>query len=253
MLRYSIRWNADRLPAPGIPAAVMASALLASLMLHVGAFIAILRLATPPARAIPEQVITVTLIPSQPAVVPTSLPTAPEPPPQPAHRSPAPPSERGTVMQGPDTHHPNDRIRSADAVAQRESKSRVANPARNPGLSSHIEVGSQLAMSTNQNLDNTARAAASSYLELLARRLTAVKRYPVSAIALREEGVVMLSFRLDSTGRLLSWHIAATSGHSDLDDEVGRMVAAAAPFPPFPPGWDTTSEAFVVPVTFALW
>ena len=253
MIRYSHAQDASDRQMQGTPATVTASALLASLILHAGAFIAIAHLAAPPERAVPEQVITVTLIPLQQAVIPTSLPTAPEPPPSPARRSPAPPDVRGTVAQGPDARHQADKVRSADAVAQRESKSHVANPVKNPGFSSHVQVGSQLAMSVNRNLDNTARAAASSYLELLARRLAEVKRYPVSAIAKREEGVVMLSFRLDRSGRLLSWHIAATSGHGDLDDEVGRMVAAAAPFPPFPESWQETSEGFVVPITFSLW
>ncbi len=86
----------------------------------------------------------------------------------------------------------------------------------------------------------------------IAERLSRVKQYPIAALARQEKGVVLLSMRLDRFGRLLSSHIAVSSGYSDLDDEVSAMAAQAAPFPPFPALWNQPSADFLVPVTFGL-
>ena len=90
------------------------------------------------------------------------------------------------------------------------------------------------------------------YLRELAERLSQVKRYPQLAVALHEEGTVLLSFQIDRDGRLLAWDIASSSGHDDLDSEVGRMVAEAAPFPPFPSSWHKSDGVFRVPIGFYL-
>jgi protein TonB len=102
-------------------------------------------------------------------------------------------------------------------------------------------------------LGNRAVDSSVQYLRELAERLSQVKHYPQLAVALHEEGTVLLSFQIDRFGRLLAWNIASSSGHSDLDVEVGRMVAEAAPFPPFPPSWDQPEKVFVVPIGFYLY
>ena len=99
---------------------------------------------------------------------------------------------------------------------------------------------------------NRARDSSALYLRELAERLSQVKHYPQLAMALHEEGTVLLSFQIDRDGRLLAWNIASSSGHDDLDGEVGRMVAEAAPFPPFPPSLDKPEEVFRVPIGFYL-
>lgn len=99
---------------------------------------------------------------------------------------------------------------------------------------------------------NHARDSSALYLRELAERLSQVKRYPQLAVALREEGTVLLSFQIDRDGRLLAWNIASSSGHDDLDSEVRRMIAEAAPFPPFPPSWHQPEEVFRVPIGFYL-
>ncbi|HSE13416.1 MAG TPA: TonB family protein [Rudaea sp.] len=99
---------------------------------------------------------------------------------------------------------------------------------------------------------NRARDSSALYLRELAARLSQVKHYPQLAVALHEEGTVLLSFQIDRDGRLLAWNIASSSGHDDLDSEVGRMIAEAAPFPPFPPSWHQPEEAFRVPIGFYL-
>ena len=95
-----------------------------------------------------------------------------------------------------------------------------------------------------QDQVNLAPQPRSFYLGQLAERLSRVKQYPIAALARRETGVVLLSMRLDRLGRLLSSHIAASSGYSDLDNEVSAMAAEAAPFPPFPALWNRQVQTF---------
>jgi len=94
--------------------------------------------------------------------------------------------------------------------------------------------------------------SSAQYMRELAARLSEVKRYPQVAVALHEEGTVLLSFQIDRAGRLLAWTIVSSSGHDDLDSEVARMIAEAAPFPPFPLSWVQSEKLFRVPIGFSL-
>jgi protein TonB len=118
-------------------------------------------------------------------------------------------------------------------------------------LSRHIDATrskpSPLDVQANRSFDSNV-----PYMRELAERLSQVKHYPQLALALHEEGTVLVAFQIDRDGRLLAWKIAASSGHDDLDSEVGRMIAAAAPFPPFPPSWNQSEKMFEVPIGFSL-
>ncbi len=93
---------------------------------------------------------------------------------------------------------------------------------------------------------------ATEYVALLAERLAQLKQYPGSARLQRQEGTVLLFFSLDRSGKLLSWRITRPSGHPALDAEVGAMIIAATPFPPFPESMHKPVESFVVPIEFSL-
>jgi protein TonB len=75
-----------------------------------------------------------------------------------------------------------------------------------------------------------------SWKSKLMARLERAKRYPAGAERRREEGVVYVSFKLDSGGRVLSAQIARSSGYAELDQEVLALVKRASPLPPPPPG-----------------
>ena len=124
--------------------------------------------------------------------------------------------------------------------------------ARNSATPSRSADASRAKPSLVDQQGNPARDSSALYLRELAARLSQVKRYPQLAVLLHEEGTVLLAFQIDRSGRLLAWNIATSSGHADLDSEVGRMVAAAAPFPPFPPSWREPDEVFRVPIGFYL-
>jgi protein TonB len=133
---------------------------------------------------------------------------------------------------------PGKRLRTTDSVAATLSRSAYTTRSK----------PSPFDQQGNRAVDSNVQ-----YLRELAERLSQVKHYPQLAVALHEEGTVLLSFQIDRHGRLLAWNIASSSGHTDLDVEVGRMVAEAAPFPPFPPSWDQLEKVFVVPIGFYLY
>jgi len=93
---------------------------------------------------------------------------------------------------------------------------------------------------------------ATSWETTLIRRLEQLKRYPPGSQARNEEGVVMLSFSIDHTGRLLAHQIAASSGHPDLDREAMSMIERAQPLPPFPADMTQDSLDLTVPIKFSL-
>jgi len=217
--------------------------LLVSLVLH-GAFLFAL-VGSPATRGGHDSVITVRLLPATPILTRAS---SPEPS---THSSRLPDAEEFQKHE------------SAVAVVAARSHSRTAGSPRTALGSSaatserntlHPAKIDAVAPSSRPEQDqlNLAPQPRSFYMAQLAERLSRVKQYPITALARQEKGVVLLSMRLDRSGRLLSSHIAVSSGYRDLDDEVSAMAAAAAPFPPFPALWSQPSADFLVPVTFGL-
>lgn len=87
----------------------------------------------------------------------------------------------------------------------------------------------------------------------LTQHLQKFKRYPSGAQARGEEGLVLLRFSVDRSGRVLAHQIAQSSGHPDLDAEVMSMIERAQPLPPFPPSMtEAVLDQLVVPIRFSL-
>jgi TonB family protein len=217
--------------------------LLVSLILH-GAFLFAL-VGSPAASVGHDSVITVRLLPATLILTRASSPE---------------PSTRSSRLPDAEEFQKHE---SDVALAAARSHSRTAGSPRTGSGSSavtseqstlHPAKIDAVAPSSRPEQDqmNPAPQARSFYMGQLAERLSRVKQYPIAALARQEKGVVLLSMRLDRFGRLLSSHIAVSSGYSDLDDEVSAMAAAAAPFPPFPALWSQPSADFLVPVTFGL-
>jgi protein TonB len=88
------------------------------------------------------------------------------------------------------------------------------------------------------------RAALSSWLE-------SHKRYPDSARERGEEGRAVLRFRVDRSGRMLSYAIVQSTGHSDLDAAIDQMMRGAS-LPPFPADMTASEVEVSVTIRFAL-
>jgi protein TonB len=105
---------------------------------------------------------------------------------------------------------------------------------------------------TAQKVKGGAPTIEPSWQTGLMRQLQRFKRYPASAHSHKEEGVVLLSFSLDRSGRVLAHSIARSSGYPDLDDEVMAMIMRAEPLPPFPASMLQDRIDLTVPIRFSL-
>jgi TonB family protein len=84
------------------------------------------------------------------------------------------------------------------------------------------------------------------------RHLELYKRYPSKALALREEGTVLLSFSLNRYGHVMTRRVARSSGYADLDDEVMDMILRADPLPAFRSSMPQSRLDFTVPIRFSI-
>jgi protein TonB len=91
-----------------------------------------------------------------------------------------------------------------------------------------------------------------TWRDLVVTRLQNAKRYPSSAEANREQGVVTLNFSVNRNGKVISRSIAKSSGHASLDQEVLALVQRAQPLPPFPPAMTQSVVHLSVPIRFSL-
>jgi protein TonB len=88
------------------------------------------------------------------------------------------------------------------------------------------------------------RAALSAWLE-------SHKRYPDSARQRAEEGRAVLRFRVDRSGRVLTYALASSTGYADLDAAIDAMMRGAT-LPPFPADMTSSDVEVSVTVRFSL-
>ena len=105
---------------------------------------------------------------------------------------------------------------------------------------------------TTARVEGGAPRVAPSWQADLVRHLQQYKRYPIGAQGKREQGVVLLGFSVDRTGRVLAHRIVQSSGHADLDQEVMEMIVRAQPLPAFPPSMTQSQLDLTVPIRFSL-
>jgi protein TonB len=89
------------------------------------------------------------------------------------------------------------------------------------------------------------------YRSLLSAWLESHKRYPESARARGEEGRAVLRFRVDRSGRVLNYALAASTGFADLDAAIDGMMRGAT-LPPFPADMAASDVEVSVTVRFSL-
>lgn len=230
------------------PRWAMAISFILSLLLHGYVFLALFDTERPLKNTSRATVVSVYLVESRPTA-PSSA-AVPRPPSPPAVAE----ASRGEAKElRPQGKEPPGA--SGKSITPSTVPKRIASMSTSPDAQTHVAPRPATAAPARsaETPGNRAYNSPSEYLRLLALRLAEVKRYPAAAVARREEGVVLLAFRLDRSGHILSWEIARSSGHDELDAEVSRMVAQAAPFPPFPAAWRETAASFQVPIGFSLY
>jgi len=105
---------------------------------------------------------------------------------------------------------------------------------------------------TTARVEGGAPRVAPSWQADLVKHLQQYKRYPGTAQAHGEQGVVLLGFSVDRNGRILASRIVQSSGHAALDQEVMEMIVRAQPLPAFPPSMTQAQLDLTVPIRFSL-
>ena len=165
--------------------------------------------------------------PPEPPPIPEALPPPPEPPP-PVVEAPPPPRPQPKPAVKPPPRRPPQPTQAAPTQAplQPAPVPRPAPPPAGPIVSAGY------------------RAALSAWLE-------SHKRYPDSAREHAEEGRAVLRFRVDRSGRVLSYAIVESTGHPDLDAGLDQMMRGAN-LPPFPADMTISDVEVSVAIRFAL-
>ncbi|MFB1490015.1 MULTISPECIES: TonB family protein [unclassified Thiocapsa] len=90
------------------------------------------------------------------------------------------------------------------------------------------------------------------YYAELAAWLERHRRYPSQARKLRQEGIVRVRFVIDSSGKVISHRIEASSGHTALDHAASELLRRASPMPAIPASMGQSRLEIVVPIAYRL-
>jgi protein TonB len=202
--------------------------------------------------------VTVAIVPSvpQPAAPPVPTPPPqpkprppePKPPPKPPKPQPPPPPPpvpppEAPAIEAPPLPPQKPPVPPVRRVVRRPEPRRVFAP---PPI-----AAPQPAAPAPARAPAPVRAISPGYRALLGAWLERHKRYPESARERGEEGRVMLQFTVDRDGRVANAAVVSSSGASDLDAAVLRMMQGAV-LPPFPPDMPQMRIEVRVPIDFSL-
>jgi protein TonB len=144
----------------------------------------------------------------------------PKPPPRPVVRRPEPEREMANLPPALPSPIP------APTQAPAAYAPAAAPPAPNPDIAAHY------------------RAMLSGWFE-------SHKRYPSSARDAAEQGNAIIHFRVDASGRVLSFGLTRGTGFPDLDQSINEMMQSAM-LPAFPPGLSISSLDVSVTLRYSL-
>lgn len=99
--------------------------------------------------------------------------------------------------------------------------------------------------------DEIANAKA-NYISLLQKAMARHKKYPRIAKSRGWQGKVVIQFKIDNQGNILSKSVLQSSGHNVLDKAALKMAAKAAPFPVPPKALQDKELSVNVPIPFKL-
>jgi protein TonB len=87
---------------------------------------------------------------------------------------------------------------------------------------------------------------------MLEAHLRKFRKYPRSALRRNIEGTVLVRFRMDRDGEVLSYSVVRSSDHDVLDEAALDMIERADPLPPLPDEVPGESIEIIIPATFDI-
>ena len=137
-----------------------------------------------------------------------------------------------------------------ERIALSSSASRVDETSHQPDPKPRMAAVAAAPTQTLFNLNES--NAVPTWKRLVAGKLERNKKYPSSAQAREEKGVVQLEFSVDRQGRLKSSRIVKSSGSEALDRETLDLVKRAQPFAAPPAAMAGEEVYLVVPIRFNI-
>jgi protein TonB len=165
-----------------------------------------------------------------------------EPPPEPERTAPPAPQDLAAVTPTEESIAPIQR-----EIPPPEQKTEEQPP--EPKLEEPKPKPSIASAPAANSVGRGRMAGDANYQGLVAARLARFKRFPPDARKRREQGSAVVSFGIDSAGRVTSVRLVRKTGFVALDHEVEAMVWRASPFPAPPTG---VALNFSAPVSFHL-
>jgi periplasmic protein TonB len=155
--------------------------------------------------------------------------------------------ESKALPKPPDTQPPEEKV---EQVPPEETPTIVPEQTEKPP--EKVEEPKPPAPVTAQRAKGGAQQIATAWENSVVKHLQRYKRYPSEALSRSEEGIVLLSFSIDRNGHVLARHIARSSGHPNLDEEVMDMIKRAEPLPAFPATMTQVQLDLTVPIRFSM-
>lgn len=181
-----------------------------------------------------------------------SKPTPPSPTPPPPAPTQAPiEPEPAPTAPAPDSAAPSPVAAAASASDSSSNASAAASSA--PSGSSAPSSGKKgTASAAPFGIPNGVEKSQVQYAGLLQAWFLKYKRYPHPARSRRQQGVVHVWFRVDTSGNVLEKRIETGSGYRLLDEATLELLDRASPLPPPPDKLHATDLTFTVPISYSL-
>jgi periplasmic protein TonB len=146
------------------------------------------------------------------------------------------------------------RTSEAAPPTQSVQAAEAGNPAaRGTGMEGSGSAGNgNFGISEGTGGANRDMGTGDDYLETVRKWLSRYKHYPEDAIKKKQEGTVMVSFRLAHDGTVLDPEIEHSSGSPLLDQAALAMLHDGSPVPPVPQRYWGKNGPIVMPVDFTI-
>src|SRR5690348_6317419 len=199
-------------------------------------------------------VITIELaaLPVAPETTPNEMPPGPqqqEAEPEPEPEKPVekqlelPPDPKAEPIQAVTPPPP----KVVEKPREKKPKQKHASLASAP---SSAETKSERAAAPMPGANSRNPSALPNWKSLLVAQLERSKRYPPEAQSRGEQGIALLAFSVDRSGRVHNARIVRSSGSNVLDQATLALVARAAPLPPPPPEITGSQIPISVPIHY---
>lgn len=176
--------------------------------------------------------------PTPSSAPPTPIPAPVDPTPVPT--APAPESAAPSPVAAPSAASGSRSISSASTTIVPSGP--TAQSSGKKGTASAAQFG----------IPNGVEKSQVQYAGLLQAWFLKYKRYPHPARSRRQQGVVHVWFRVDTSGNVLEKRIETGSGYSILDKATLDLLERASPVPPPPAPLHATDLTFTVPISYSL-